>query len=93
MCVLASLTACVTSAKPQRIELSYPHANVDYAGIANLRGLAARVAPYYATVLILDNAPRTGGDSASIINGASGIVIDDSGSLLPQPISPATARW
>lgn len=65
---------------------SYPHADVDYHVIEDLRGQAAEVAPYYVKVLILDDAPQPGSLSGNrggtVVKAASGIVADNSGHVV-----------
>lgn len=69
------LSACTTSPKP--LELTYPHAWVDYGLIENLRKIATRASPYFVKVFVYDAY-----DLVEAVGVGSGTVIDEIGHVI-----------
>lgn len=76
---IASLAACSAAEAPAPITLSYPYNAVEEPRAERSRALAEKVAGAYVRVLVYAKGEARDGPGRTIVNGASGTVIDPRG--------------
>ncbi len=80
--LLMPLTACTTSDVPMPIALSFPYGVDQELGSDRYRHLARRVAGAYVRVLVYEKGHGRDVPSRTVVNGASGTIVDPRGFIV-----------